>query len=52
METTAVYENFKATELRLGLPGRDESESKSNNKRSSSEMDHQTGQETGAPAPK
>ncbi|KAG8389270.1 hypothetical protein BUALT_Bualt02G0211500 [Buddleja alternifolia] len=54
--------NLKATELRLGLPGRDiESEQQSssshvNNKRSCSEMDSSclTGQEqeSGAPAPK
>lgn len=64
----AVFENdlnLKATELRLGLPGRDhESEEHSsssyvkiNNKRSCSEMDNgscQKGeqQESGAPAPK
>ncbi|KAK6120052.1 hypothetical protein DH2020_046182 [Rehmannia glutinosa] len=47
--------NLEATELRLGLPGRDESDEQSssclkNNKRSSSEKDEQ--QECGAPAPK
>ncbi|KAK4408111.1 Auxin-induced protein 22E [Sesamum angolense] len=50
--------NLKATELRLGLPGRDESEEQSsscvkNNKRSSSEMDSSSEhQESGPSAPK
>lgn len=61
---TAIFENdlnLKATELRLGLPGRDESEQQSsscvkNNKRSSSEMDSSCqkdeNQESAAPLPK
>ncbi|KAL2236453.1 auxin-induced protein 22D-like [Sesamum indicum] len=50
--------NLKATELRLGLPGRDESEEQSSscvkkNKRSSSEMDSSSEhQESGPSAPK
>ncbi|KZV45274.1 hypothetical protein F511_16857 [Dorcoceras hygrometricum] len=63
METNMVFGNdlnLKATELRLGLPGTEESEqlqSIKNNKRSSSEMDlaSQKGtgkQESEAPAPK
>lgn len=63
MEANTVFGrdlNLKATELRLGLPGTDESEqiqSVKNNKRSSSEMDLSTQKGTGklecdAPAPK
>ncbi|KAL8530415.1 hypothetical protein ACS0TY_007446 [Phlomoides rotata] len=50
MERAAVYENLKATELRLGLPGRDDESEVKNNKRSSSQMDHGSGHD--APPPK
>ncbi|CAA3003998.1 auxin-induced protein 22D-like [Olea europaea var. sylvestris] len=59
MERAAVYDNelnLKATELRLGLPGADESEKQSsrNNKRSSAEMDdsRDKDEQESAPAPK
>ncbi|CAI9768735.1 unnamed protein product [Fraxinus pennsylvanica] len=60
MERASAYENdlnLKATELRLGLPGTDESSEKQslrNNKRSSAEMDNscEKNEQESSPAPK